>query len=211
MAQEHIEKKTEEKPVNWLLHAWNNCLRQMDMEWDAAFLGDSLTAGGAWQKWFPQIRCINLGYAGDWLSGMLERVPQLEIVSPKYIFVMGGVNGLLQNGPDRTTALQKELLTRLRAAVPQSRIFAADILPYTIEKEDMYGENRHAVTCNERLRAYCAENGFGYLRLWEKYQKDGVMNPELTRDGVHLKPEGYRAWVDAVGRSMGLDPHFQTD
>ena len=204
MQEEKVEKAKQTKPVNWLLASWTNCLEQLQITCDAAFFGDSLTYLGRWYEYFPSIRCVNLGFPGDYLGGMMDRVPQIAAVSPKYVFVMGGINGFQQIGQEETFMHQKELLFEIQKAVPNSRIIAADILPIRPAEGNALEINREIAACNEKLRAFTAENGFGHLCLWDFYQKDGILREEFTTDGTHLRPETYRFWAAAAGEYLGL-------
>ena len=52
--------------------SWNNCIKKLDMQADVVFFGDSHIAGGNFQKAFPDVKSINLGYIGEDTKGMLS-------------------------------------------------------------------------------------------------------------------------------------------
>ena len=42
-----------------------------------AFVGDSITAAGAWQEWFADVDARNFGVDGDTTDGLLERLDEV--------------------------------------------------------------------------------------------------------------------------------------
>ena len=106
------EQKTE---IDWSLQAWTNCIEQLDIDVDVAFFGDSITYGGNWALYFPEKTVINLGYPGDNLLGMQERIVQLEFVKPEKIFIMAGINGLNHYGIEKTLEQYSDLINSIQA------------------------------------------------------------------------------------------------
>ena len=54
------------------------------------------------------------------------------------------------------------------------------------------------VKCNHLIRDIAEEKGCIYVDLYNLYAKDDIMPEELTRDGVHLLPEAYDRWAEAI-------------
>lgn len=59
-----------------MTESWTKCLSLLSA--DVVFLGDSITAGGEWQTYFPFLDTINLGVVGDTTDGLLRRVEQVS-------------------------------------------------------------------------------------------------------------------------------------
>lgn len=73
---------------HWALFSWNSCLKNLNIHADIAFFGDSLTRGGDFQNYFKDLKTVNLGFSGDTLRGMSDRIDMLKSVMPKKIFFM---------------------------------------------------------------------------------------------------------------------------
>lgn len=162
--------------------------------------GDSLTYGGKWQDWFRNQRIINLGYASDTIDGMEKRIVQLEAVSPRRIFVMAGINGMEDNGVERTLSQYKELVTNIQSANPESEILIESILPIAKQSETRRKNNETICQINKLLRDFCSTNGFEYIDLHsEMYDYDKKeLKGDLTFDGIHLNDKGYTVWRNGI-------------
>ena len=71
----------------WAVKSWESCLQKLTIDVDVAFFGDSITRGGDFQDYFNDVKCINLGYSGDSLTGMRNRIGMLSAVSPEKILL----------------------------------------------------------------------------------------------------------------------------
>ncbi len=60
--------------------------------------------------------------------------------------------------------------------------------------------SKNTTICNfdKALRELAERYGHTYIDLHSLYLKGGQMNPDLTVDGLHLKPEAYQFWYDAL-------------
>lgn len=191
-----IKENTQE--VNWAVESWSNCINQLELDVDVAFFGDSITYGGDWAQYFPEISVINLGYAGDNLIGMQSRVKQLVSANPEKVFIMAGINGLKHYGIDNTVKYYNQLINEISAELPDTKIYIQSLLPIAVEKEDSYGSNEMIVECNDSLEKLAAEQGMVYIDLWALYQLDGTINSEYTSDGIHLREDAYTLWVSEI-------------
>lgn len=188
--------------TNYTAQSWEKSLKSMDYDCDIVFFGDSLTAGGDFARYFDQVKICNLGLSGDTLDGMKKRVSMIESVKPEKIFIMGGINSLLDNNVDMTVKSYSELLDMIRERIPSAKLYVQSVLPIGTKKESTwYGggvcKNETIRTFNQKLRELAAEKGMEYIDLYPLYEKDGKLNPEYTKDGVHIS-EHYEPWMDAL-------------
>ena len=164
---------------------------------DAVFFGDSITCDGNFDELFPALRIVNLGVYGDTLGDLLRRVPEVRDQHPKKIFLLGGINSL---GPDNAEdCLRKyaELMEALRAACPKAELIVQSVLP--VEEADRNGEiNRAVRRFNEGLKTLAERRGCPFVDLYVLYEKDGSLDPALTRDGIHLNYTAYGPWAETV-------------
>ncbi|MBO4913638.1 MAG: hypothetical protein J5449_00390, partial [Oscillospiraceae bacterium] len=73
--------------------------------YDVLFYGDSITAGGNFGDYFPDLKVVNLGINGATLEDLTEWVPRVSANRPGKIFVMAGSNNLDYTNVDQCVEL----------------------------------------------------------------------------------------------------------
>ncbi len=75
------------------------------------FTGDSLTAGGDWQRRFPDYAVANLGISGETVEGLLARRDRIraQVENPDTLFLMTGINNIASEQYD-INVLYRELV-----------------------------------------------------------------------------------------------------
>ena len=165
---------------------------------DAVFFGDSITCDGNFDELFPGLRIVNLGVYGDTLADLLRRVPEVGEQHPKKIFLLGGINSLDPDNAEKCLREYAELLGALRAACPKAELIVQSVLPVGAEA-DWSGEINETVRrFNEGLKTLAERRGCPFVDLYVLYEKDGSLDPALTRDGIHLNHTAYGPWAETV-------------
>jgi lysophospholipase L1-like esterase len=169
----------------------------------SVLLGDSLSL------WFPRERLpsgrlwLNQGISGDTTAGILRRLGDFAQTNPDRIYVMAGINDLLRGVGDREILENMEaIVARLRQMHPQAEIFVQSILP------TRNGEisNQRIARLNRNFKAIARSQGAIYTNLYERFSdSQGRLSPHLTTDGIHLNPQGYQIWQQAM-ESSPLNP-----
>jgi lysophospholipase L1-like esterase len=155
------------------------------------FVGDSITAAGHWQDWFPEARTIVEAAGGDTTDRLVERLPSIIEAHPDVVVLMIGTNDF---GGGRSVEYVvrsiEYFLANLRNEVPGVRLLVQSILPRGREyAEDIRNANRH-------LRQYAQSLHGQYLDLWPAFaMDDGELSAEFTGDRLHLNEAGYQAWL----------------
>lgn len=188
--------------INWAVFSWDSCIKKLDYEADVAFFGDSLTRGGDFQNAFCNKKIINLGMSGDTLAGMVKRVSMLESVSPEKVFFLGGINGLTDFNVKLCVEKYEELILAIKTALPKTQIYLQSLLPISHEKEGKICKNKTVEAFNSEIKILARKHGLEFIDLYPLYLSDGQLNPELTVDGLHLKPEGYGPWYKKLKEHM---------
>lgn len=182
---------------------------------DAAFLGDSLTAGIAYYD-INVGGALVLGYEGTSPNQIVnrtalkntneddaEQVP-LDILAerqPAKLYLLIGTNALAGLGnDDGFLAYYGRLLDELQATLPNSMIFVQSILnvrPEALEQAPGLTPERVA-GMNEQIKGMCKERGFYYINLTEAFTgEDGYLTADYAQnDGIHLTVAGYAHWMD---------------
>ena len=195
--------------IDYSVLAWNNCLNSIEYDCDVVFFGDSITSGCDFNQYFDGVRICNLGLAGDTIFEMKKRVSAIEAVHPEKIFILCGINSLLDNNVDMTVKSYTELLEMIAEKVPEARIYIQSVLPIASYKESTwYGggicKNNTIRLFNKRLFQLAEEKDIVFINLYEVYEKNNELNPEYTEDGVHIYGQ-YEPWIEAIKKYIYTD------
>src|ERR1700710_3244244 len=150
------------------------------------FVGDSITAGGNWQEWFPEYRVAVEATPGDATDKLVDRLPSVIELQPETLAILIGANDFGQSGSVEYVGLSIEyFLAMVRQDVPGSRTLVQSILPRGREySQDIQDANRH-------LRQYARNVNAQYLDLWATMATEaGELKPEYTTDPLPLTREG---------------------
>lgn len=156
-----------------------------------AFVGDSITASGDWERWFPDRATHNLGVGGNNTDDLIARAEEIVALRPDAIALLIGTNDLEQRKSVEHLVRNIEyLLVSLRRDLPGTRMLVQSIMPrgreYAAQVRDA---NRH-------LRQFSSSVNAQYLDLWPALAlPDGEIDPRFSDDRLHLTAEGYQAWL----------------
>ncbi len=170
----------------------------MRYDCDAVFFGDSITCDGNFDELFPEYRIVNLGVYGDTIEDLLRRVPEVQAERPAKIFLLGGINSLTPDNVQECQDRYAGLLDALCAACPDAALIVQSVLPVGAEVDWNGVLNTAVRRFNEGLKSLAKEQGCTLVDLYARYEKDGALDPTLTRDGVHLNFTAYGPWAEAV-------------
>jgi lysophospholipase L1-like esterase len=160
------------------------------------FLGDSITEGGDWNEFFPELRTLNRGIGGDSVGGVRSRVAS-ALHQPLAVSLLVGTNDLHGLGKTRDIdgiAEQfQDLVTTITLTAPDVPLYVNSVTPRT----------KSWVTKIEALNRHyariAAEASATYIDLWPALADgEGTLRKEFTRDHLHLTEPGYRAWVEVL-------------
>ena len=171
-----------------------------------AFFGDSLTAKGDWEAWFPALTAHNLGVSGDTTDDLIARVDDLVRLRHDTVALLIGTNDLgTRKSVEHLVRNVEFLLVTLRRELPGTRMLVQSIMPRGREFADqVHDANRH-------LRQFSATVKAQYLDLWPALaHDDGEIDPRFSDDRLHLTSAGYEAWLaelrPALERLEGAPP-----
>lgn len=196
MAKIKHEAYVPERQDKCCVESWNNCIERLDMEVEVVFFGDSHTARGDFQKAFPEVKSINLGYIGEDVKGMLRRVEAIKAVKPKKVFLMAGINGLQQQTMEEFAYWYVALVDAIRKAVPEAELYIESILPVTNYSD--YCDNKKIREANAILQRMAAERNIPYIDVYSAYAQGGALPDEISYDGLHLYDEAYSLWYETI-------------
>ena len=144
--------------------------------------------------------------------GRLMTISQVvELTQSKRLFLMLGVRDLEWYTVDRLIDVYGEIISRVKADHPDLRVYVHSIMPtvkYYAEIAHLeYSTNKAA---NEKLRAYCEENGYTYIELADLVRdKDGFLRYDYsgTDYSFHPNDTAKAIWVRLL-RSCARDEYY---
>lgn len=175
---------------------------------DLLFIGDSITAGWdpeLWDTHFAPYNAANFGIGGDHTGNVLWRLQNGAIgaLQPKVVVLLIGVNnfGHLQETPEQVFAGVTAVVNNLQGAFPTATILVNGVFPYgqgakTAEREQVEQLNTLLSTLGEREQVAFQDHSALFL------EEDGTLSPAIMSDYLHLTPQGYRRWAEALLPSL---------
>lgn len=182
---------------------------------DAAFLGDSLTAGFCANEYNIDVGgALICGYRSISPNTIVNRTTvtspdrgeevALDVLAanqPAKLYILLGTNALVQTGnEDSFINYYGRMLDELRAALPNTTFYVQSILCATQEtvEDDAPGLSPdHIGPINQQIKALCEERGLYYLDLNAEFSDENgyLLTDYAQPDGIHLTVSGYNKWV----------------
>lgn len=174
---------------------------------DLIFLGDSITQGWGkdgkkiWDQRFKPLNAINMGIGGDRTQHVLWRLDHADFsaVKPKLVVLMIGTNNA--GHEPNITGEQigegiKAVVANLREKLPETKILLLGVFPRGKSANEM--RDRLAKATEIASKTADDKNVY-FLDIGSKFLKeDGTISKKIMPDYLHLSPEGYKIWADAI-------------
>ncbi|MDJ0661798.1 MAG: GDSL-type esterase/lipase family protein [Crocosphaera sp.] len=170
---------------------------------DIFLVGDSLTDQGNWRQLLNKTNLKNRGISGDTTKGVLNRLDEIINAQPQKIFIMIGVNDLWNETKtvDEIISNYKEILTTLQNQTPQSTIYIQSLLPINNRDYPIKIDNQDIMEVNQKLQILATEFNDEYLDIYSYFvDESNQLKMSYTDDGVHLTPNGYQEWANAIAK-----------
>ena len=180
---------------------------------NVCFLGDSLTQGmQIYSSGLPEASFCAYRGAGPSVvvngttckrsdGGTEVPMEVLTARQPPVLYILLGTNVLNRDG-DYSSFLTyyRLMLDMISQALPNTQIYVQSITPVRPEVRSSHPGLYKDRLCeiNNELAAIALEKNCVFLNLWEALADDnGDLKAEYAQpDGIHIKPEGYPAWVE---------------
>lgn len=165
---------------------------------NVVFLGDSITEGGAWHEWFPDLPVANRGIAGDTAAGVRERLGTAIQGPPAAVFLLIGTNDLSwRRAPEEIAADVDAIVAGIRTAGPDTAIVVQSVMPRTARFRPRLED------LNDRYQQIARRHGAEYLDLWPTLADEaGNLRSAFTLDSLHLSGPAYRAWAELLRKEL---------
>lgn len=153
---------------------------------------------------FGKYRVINRGIGGSKVNDITHYAQELIFdYQPRQVVIYVGDNDLGDGTtpPDSIFERTKKLLVTVRQKLPE-----ASIVYISIKASPGRSHARHiAEQTNSLVKAFISkEKNMSYVDIFYKMlNPDGSFRPELFKaDNVHMTPEGYKIWKEALEPSL---------
>jgi lysophospholipase L1-like esterase len=183
-------------------------------EGDVIFLGDSITQGweGAgkkvWAENFAPLKAVNLGIGGDQTGHVLWRITEgkeIDPLKPKLAVIMIGTNNTGRDSAEQIAGGIKAIVEELRKQKPDMKILLLGVFPRAggIKKEDTTAPADKLNPKIKQINAIISKLDDGkhvfYKDIGPKFlNAEGGLDRKVMPDLLHLSPEGYQIWADAI-------------
>lgn len=174
------------------------------------FLGNSITERGQWHELLPGKIIMNRGIGGDNSFGVIARLDSILLYQPQKIFLMIGINDIGRKLPVEVIANNyRIIIERTKSVSPKTKLFLQSVLPMNdriLTADYLKNKKDTIIALNKAIRNLAAKYKLTYIDLHnEVFANDnGDLRPELTADGIHIRPAAYVLWVDYLKKKKYL-------
>ena len=175
---------------------------------DALFIGDSRLQGFGFWSGIPATYYCATGFhvykyeTTNVVQTENGKVPIFEAMpydAFTKVYIKVGLNELGYGTEENFEKTYAELIAKIREYEPRAIIFVHAILPVTAEKSntDKAHNNANIAARNAALEQFAKEQKAYFIDAGPALSdEEGNLRPEMTSDGIHLKPEYMKLWRD---------------
>lgn len=165
---------------------------------DLIFIGDSITeqwrwgvGNPVWKKHFEH-RAFDFGLGSDGTHHTLWRLENVDLsfMAPKAAVIMIGTNNF-NDTPEDIAAGVKAVVAATQKKFPGIKVILMSILPNARATGKMKAANTLISPLADQKTVF-------YIDLASKFTPEGDNWKGLSRDKLHLSPEGYEVWATEV-------------
>ena len=179
--------------------------------------GQIVMAGSSLMEFFPvvemaeghgiELAIYNRGISGDTLDGQLGRMQStFWDLEPSRVFINIGTNDISAEGYKREVLFEKyaQVLGQIKERLPECRVYV--LAYYPVNRTEKFKTDHFRARTNEELAAVNAELpalaarfGYEFIDLFTPLRgPDGNLPAEVTMDGMHMYPDGYKPVFDIL-------------
>ncbi len=180
---------------------------------NVVFMGDSITEAWGVEPFFAgNPHFVNRGIGGQTATQMVKRF-RADVIDmhPALVHIMAGTNDVAENaGVESDQDIEGAIASMVELAMAhQIKVIVASIPPAKdFPWHPGLNPAPRILRLNDWLKSYAKRMGITYLDYWPALAtNDGGMRTDVSEDGVHPNPEGYRRMQPlahaAIERALG--------
>ncbi|RZA22845.1 MAG: hypothetical protein EOP10_14325 [Proteobacteria bacterium] len=170
---------------------------------DLLFIGDSITnrwrtVNSLWDERFGAYHPANFGIEGDRTEHVLWRFEngELDGIKPKVVVLLIGTNNM-DYPADEIVKGDSKIVAEIHRRLPETKVLLVGILPRSPKPTDPVRAKIKSI--NTQLAKLDDGDKTRFLDIGDKLlDADGNLTKELAPDSLHLSPQAYRVWADAM-------------
>jgi lysophospholipase L1-like esterase len=183
------------RPSHRLLREGMFALSKIDSA-SVVMLGDSLTEGAQWSEITGCRDLANRGIGADDSAGVARRLDEVTKLKPSAVFLMIGVNDVASGIPT-TTIVENVQQTIDQLTKGGARVYLTLVLPAGERYKRQI--NPKIDELNAAYREIAQQRNVSLVDFRSAMRTEaGFLRNEFTLDGIHLTPDGFRVWRDAI-------------
>ena len=186
---------------------------EWDYFYDTVFVGDSISYGIASYRYlsFDHVFAKIGLHQGTALSASCVYTSKtqsytifeaLKMAKPGKVIVTLGINAIYNYKQDSFYNQYEELINKIKAATPDSKIIIQSIFPVAQYWANNMGKpdyNKYIAYANQKLYTLAEKNDCYFLYTYEKLtDENGYLLQQYSGDGIHLSRDGYTAVFDYI-------------
>lgn len=152
---------------------------------------------------FPDLPVVNHGFGGSEIFDSLTYVDRLVLpFRPRMIVMYAGSNDIhRRKSPERVAGDFREFVTRVRRALPETRVVYISIAPNPAR----WSEVEQVKAANQLIRSFAERDSL--LTFVDVFPHmlgdDGLPKPDIfVDDRLHMNEKGYAIWQEVVGPTV---------
>ncbi|MBD0265401.1 MAG: G-D-S-L family lipolytic protein [Tolypothrix sp. Co-bin9] len=188
----------------YYLHKKSQFEKLPKSESDIIMLGDSITDEGEWTELLG-LNVKNRGISGDTIERILHRLDTILESKPKQIFLMIGINDLVNEGKSVAATLEeyKKILRNFQEETPNTKIFVQSVLPVNNKVHLYWQDNNNILKLNSGLKKLAKEFNYEYIDIFSLLlDSENQLDAQYTLDGLHINGQAYLVWKAVIEKYM---------
>lgn len=172
------------------------------------FLGDSITYFWNLNQYFPNNHVVNSGINGnvttDILNDMENRVYRYN---PSKVFILIGTNDIPKNKSSKEIVDNIfKIVEEINKNRPDAKVYVESIYPINNTNNSKIDHNMVNIRTNTKIKqinsmieSTAKEKNITYIDIYDKLvDKNGNLNINYTRDGLHMSADGYKVIANEI-------------
>ena len=143
---------------------------------------------------------IDMGISGDYSIGLINRVENVVDFQPNNVFIMIGINDIIEKFPlSEIQTNYEHLIQIIQKKCPNTKIYIQSTLPTCGRKSLLSSSedvNLKVIELNTFLKNYAKSQNIVFIDMYPDFvNQNNELKPELTTEGIHLNALGYEIWL----------------